>query len=119
MAMHRMETVGAELTPAGRMPTTVAGDPVQALTVLYEDERVEIGVWKCTPGSFTTFWDGRMESIQVLAGDGTLTEEDGTRHELTPGAFIVMEAGARGTWEIRETLMKSYTIVHGASASGA
>lgn len=46
----------------------------------------------------------------MIAGDGTLIEEDGTRHALTPGALVVMPAGARGTWEIRETLVKSYTI---------
>lgn len=111
MAMHRMETAGAALTPAGRKATTIAGDPHEAWTALYEDERVEVGVWECTPGSFTSFWDGRTETIHVISGDGTLIEEDGTRHELTPGALVVMPAGARGTWEIRETLVKSYTIV--------
>lgn len=108
--IQRMETAGADLTPAGRKATTIAGDPVESWTALYEDEVVEVGVWQCTPGSFTSFWDGKIEAIHVIAGDGTLIEEDGTRHALRPGALVVMPAGARGTWEIRETLVKSYTI---------
>ncbi|MBB4662108.1 cupin domain-containing protein [Conexibacter arvalis] len=116
MSIHRMESEGVELRLVGRKPTTIAGDPVESLAELYDDGRVSVGVWQCTPGSFTSFWDGRCESIVILAGDGTLTEEDGTAHELTPGAMFVMPAGTRATWAIRETLVKSYTVTQVAAS---
>lgn len=109
-SIQSMDTTGAEMELIGRKATTVAGDPVESYKALYSRDGVEAGIWKCTPGSFTTFWDGRNETVQILAGEGTLTEENGTSHELKPGAFVVMPAGARATWEIRETLVKSYTI---------
>ena len=40
----------------------------------------------------------------VVAGDGVLVEDDGTRIEVTPGSVIALPSGWSGTWDIRRRL---------------
>jgi hypothetical protein len=49
--------------------------------------------------------------MYFLAGDATITDADGTPHEILPGAAIMLNDGWRGAWEIRETVRKVYVIV--------
>jgi uncharacterized protein len=48
---------------------------------------------------------------QVLSGSATLVGEDGQRVELAGGSTIVLPDGWKGTWEIHETLRKTYVII--------
>jgi uncharacterized cupin superfamily protein len=40
----------------------------------------------------------------ILAGDGFLAEDDGTRHELTPGSVVALPSRWSGTWDIRHAV---------------
>ncbi|MCV7161165.1 DUF861 domain-containing protein [Mycolicibacterium brisbanense] len=68
------------------------------------------GIWECTPGSFDSARTGDTELMHFIAGAGTITTADGTVHEIRPGVVLVAPDGWRGTWVIRETVRKVYTI---------
>jgi uncharacterized cupin superfamily protein len=90
----------------------LAGSPTTSTLALREDERVELGFWQVTPGEFTTIRAGFDEFITVLEGEGDLIHDDGTVYPLRAGATLLLEDGWSGRWVIRQTLTKSYTIVH-------
>jgi uncharacterized cupin superfamily protein len=55
------------------------------------------------PGQYPWDPDGHGFFAFVLAGDGFLVDNDGTRHEFTPGAVIALPSSWSGTWDIRRT----------------
>jgi uncharacterized protein len=99
-----------ELTVRGVHTGVRAGTPVESVHVLHSDEGGRSGVWECTPGSFESTRSGTAELMHFLAGAGTITTADGTVHEIRPGVVLVAPDGWRGTWDIRETVRKVYTI---------
>ncbi|MBT2231048.1 DUF861 domain-containing protein [Nonomuraea sp. NEAU-A123] len=48
---------------------------------------------------------------QILAGRATLTGEDGQTVELAPGSTVVLPDGWRGTWDVHETIRKTYVTI--------
>ena len=68
------------------------------------------GVGECTPGRFESARDGDTELMHFVSGKGTITSADGTVHDIRPGAVLIAPNGWRGTWDIRETVRKVYTI---------
>jgi uncharacterized cupin superfamily protein len=99
-----------ELTIRGLHRGTLTGAPVESVHQLYGDAGGRSGVWECTPGSFDSARNGDTELMHFLAGAGTITSADGTVHEIRPGVALVAPDGWRGTWVIRETVRKVYTI---------
>ena len=86
------------------------GNPQASVLELYRDDVVECGVWEVTPGVFASEKDGIGEHMHVLAGDATVTSDDGSTVELRPGVTFVARPGWHGTWEVRETVRKIYVI---------
>ncbi len=99
-----------ELTVRGPRTPALAGTPVESVHVLHSDAGGRSGIWECTPGSFDSARNGDTELMHFLAGAGTITTADGTVHEIRPGVVLVAPDGWRGTWMIRETVRKVYTI---------
>jgi uncharacterized cupin superfamily protein len=99
-----------ELTVRGPHTGARAGTPVESVHVLHSDAGGRSGVWECTPGSFDSARNGDTELMHFLSGAGTITTADGTVHEICPGVVLVAPDGWRGTWDIRETVRKVYTI---------
>lgn len=98
------------LTVLGRRTPALAGAPVESVRVLHRDEGGRSGVWECTPGRFDSAREGDTELMHFVAGEGTITSADGTVHEIRPGVVLVAPDGWRGTWDIRKTVRKVYTI---------
>jgi len=92
-------------------PGATAGDPRESLLQLSDDGRVQIGIWECTPGSFPSARDGYSEFMLFLAGEATITDDDGTRHRIGPGTAMRVPDGWLGSWEIRDTVRKVYVGV--------
>jgi uncharacterized cupin superfamily protein len=88
----------------------VSGSPIATVRELYRDDHVQAGVWQVTPGVFAGANDGFGEHMQILAGEGTVTSEDGSSVEMRPGVTFVARSGWRGQWEVRETIRKVYVI---------
>ncbi len=89
----------------------ISGEPADGFVALVDEHGVESGVWTCTPGVFDAAWNGRWEVFHVLAGAGRLVEPDGTIHPIEPGVLVHLRSGARGRWEITETVVKAYVVV--------
>jgi len=95
----------ADLVQADVLPSAAAapGSPTDADTVIFDgpDGRCDIrsrepGQYPWAPGEHGFF-------AVVLAGDGFLVDNDGTRHEFTPGSVIALAGSWSGTWDIRRT----------------
>jgi uncharacterized cupin superfamily protein len=99
-----------ELSEPTAHPLATAGDPHESYFSAYVDGQNECGIWECTPGRFPGAPEGINEMMHILSGRVTLTEEDGTRHELSAGSMFVMLDGWRGEWEVHETVRKVYAI---------
>jgi uncharacterized cupin superfamily protein len=100
------------LRTSGPREGATAGAPVESEFELYNDGRVELGVWECTPGEFPSVKDGITEQMLFLSGDATISGDDSTSYEVRPGSLLVTPDGWRGTWQIRDTVRKVYTIWH-------
>ena len=105
------DIANASLTVVGPKAGATAGDPVESTLELSDDGRVQTGIWECSPGAFPSARGGYSEVMTFVAGDATITDEDGTEHPIGAGTTIVLNDGWRGSWTIRETVRKVYVIV--------
>lgn len=99
-----------ELTVLGPRIPACAGAPVESVHVLHRNVAGRSGIWECTPGRFNSARNGDTELMHFIAGAGTITTADGMVHDIRPGVVLVAPDGWRGTWDIRETVRKVYTI---------
>jgi uncharacterized cupin superfamily protein len=93
-------------------PTGVSGDPMERSKTLWKspDGTVMIGVWECTPGTFTATREGYSEVAHITRGKFSLTTPDGVTTEHGPDDLVVTNEGWRGTWVITETVRKVWVI---------
>lgn len=100
-----------ELEPADLDPSQVVeGDPRVADRVVWSspDGRRLRGVWEHTPGVST---DIEVDELfVVIAGRATIEVEGGPTFEVGPGDLGVLQAGARTTWRVHETLRKVFQV---------
>lgn len=99
-----------ELASRGPREPVLAGTPEEWVQVLHSNPTGRSGIWECTPGRFESSRNGDTELMYFLAGDATITSSDGTAYEIRPGVVLVAPDGWHGTWDIRETVRKVYTI---------
>jgi uncharacterized cupin superfamily protein len=103
--------------PAGTpRPVVVEGAPMEASVSLWAHDRLDVGVWECTPGVFPFRRDGYQEVFCVLSGRATLEVDGaeagaGQRFELVPGAMVLTPSGATGRWHVHETVRKAYVTI--------
>jgi uncharacterized cupin superfamily protein len=90
-----------------------SGSPTASTLTLHSTKAAEFGLWYSTPGAFTTNHEGYEEYFHVIEGEGELVRDDGWRIPLIAGTIVYLEAGWRGRWVIRKTIIKSYTTVAG------
>lgn len=101
-----------EFTP--KATATTAG--LQEATLeLWSRDSLDVGVWEATPGTFTAVRDEFHEVCQILSGSATITTAGGNPSMVGAGDTIIMPAGWKGTWEIHETIRKTYVILSGVA----
>ena len=109
--IHEADAASLDLPPAAPKPTSSTGQTETSVTLWKSvDEAVELGVWECSPGTFTARRDGYDEVAQILFGAATVTTTDGHTVELGPGSVLVTPAGWTGTWTVHELIRKTYII---------
>jgi len=93
-------------------PTTLTAGQQEASTILWKspDNSVLIGVWECTPGTFTATRDGYAEVAHIIAGRCTLTTAAGVTTAHGPGDLVVTNEGWSGQWVVHETVRKLFII---------
>jgi uncharacterized protein len=89
----------------------ISGEPVESKLVLYADRFTEIGIWEVTPGSFPASKDGVCELMQFVAGSATIVDANGETI-VEPGTVMFTPDGWSGTWNVRETVRKTYALHH-------
>ena len=96
------------LTPTPLDPAQVqAGDPAVATYALLEEAH-EVLVWEHTGGTSTDV--EADEVFVVVSGRATVVVEGGPTLTLEPGTVGFLDAGARTTWSVHETLRKVYVL---------
>lgn len=94
----------------------VSGHPEASTVSIVEAAGIQMGLWKVTPGVFSTDHAGYIEFIHILDGVGRLVSETGEVTDLNAGVTTVTPIGWRGHWEIDDTLTKVFTILQGEDA---
>ena len=128
-AWHIRETIRKvylHTTPVPPLPTTVVasafrptdrvlearppvagdapGSPADTDGLIFDGPDGRCDIRARAPGQYAWAPDGHAFFAVVLAGDGFLIDDDGTRHELTPGTALALPSGWSGTWDIREAV---------------
>lgn len=99
-----------ELEDWGPLPEATAEPMATAGTKLWTGDGVlEVGLWKCAPGPSRWVFETN-ESITVLEGRMTVSEEGGQTYDINAGDSAVFAKGWTGTWDIHETILKVYTV---------
>jgi uncharacterized protein len=76
------------------------------------DHRLYSGVWRCEPGHWRIeMAEGEQELFTVLAGRCRVHRDDGSFQEAGPGEAIFIPSAFRGSFEVLETVTKTYAIV--------
>ncbi|MEK6720252.1 MAG: cupin domain-containing protein [Chloroflexota bacterium] len=104
-----------DLEPYGPRIGADRGTPQTSGRILHAsaDGSIEVGIWECTPGGWSIEDRPNTETVMILRGRATITDADGTRHELVAGMSLTLPVGWTGRWEIHETLRKVYVTITG------
>lgn len=89
----------------------LSGEPSASTLVLYTDYGTDAGLWKVTPGEFTTTLNGYREFIHIIGGHGQLIDDQGQEINLQAGTVVALPEGWTGRWKVHTELIKSYSIV--------
>jgi uncharacterized cupin superfamily protein len=74
--------------------------------------QVDGGVWRCEPGHWRiAMGANEIELFTVLAGRCRVHAADGSFQECRPGEALIIPAGFVGSFEVLETVTKTYMIV--------
>lgn len=106
---------GAPQTDHPRPERLLRGNPRRETWNLVDEPvggRLYVGVWRCEPGHWRIeMAANERELFTVLAGRCRVHADDGSFEEAGPGEAIVIPAGFRGSFEVLQTLTKTYAIV--------
>jgi uncharacterized protein len=103
----------AELSPAPiRADWIIAGQPLARNRALYasSDGMTSAYLWDCTAGRFNWFYE-LDEVICLLAGEITVTDAAGTRHNLKAGDVFLFPAGSRFEWSV-DSYVRKIALLH-------
>ncbi|MDH0288186.1 cupin domain-containing protein [Pseudomonas sp. GD04087] len=104
-------TAGFEL-PAPQPVKEPLGAPVSSTATHAEEGEGGLltGVWECTPGRWRRQVLSR-EFSHFVSGHCLFIPDDGEPIELRAGDAVLFPANCQGTWDIRETVRKSFVII--------
>ncbi|MFN0184830.1 MAG: cupin domain-containing protein [Aquabacterium sp.] len=112
---------GAPEVDQPRPDRRIAGSPQRetwnSVDTAVGGSRLYCGVWRCEPGHWRIeMGAGEHELFTVLAGHCRVHAEDGTHQAAGPGEAVFIPAGFRGSFEVLETVTKTYAIVAPAAS---
>jgi uncharacterized cupin superfamily protein len=95
----------ALVDPPGQIPSP--GREHEAFTS--PDGAFTTGFWEREPDTWS-FERPYHEVALILEGEADIEEPDGTIHTVRAGDVLITPKGSKGTWRIRETIVKFYAI---------
>jgi len=89
----------------------VEGRPTMKTWILHtsNDGSMISGIWTATPGTYHATYS-EYEFVHLIEGRITITPEGEESLDVGPGDAFVVEAGFKGTWQIREAVVKHFDI---------
>ncbi|TRZ60993.1 cupin domain-containing protein [Pseudomonas alloputida] len=75
------------------------------------DGRGSTGIWECTPGRFRR-QVAQAEYSYIVSGAGSFTPNGAEPVHFSAGDALYFEANSQGTWDILETVRKTYLILN-------
>lgn len=106
-----LDVLTAELQPTGSMAGAAPDTALTSELILAQDGRVESGIWEVSPGIFHAVHGSYIEVMHFVAGAATITADDGEVYDIAPGVVLKVPAGWTGTWEVRQTVRKTYLLL--------
>lgn len=104
------DATSIELEDWGPLPEATSEPMATAGKKLWTaDGILEVGLWKCAPGPSRWVFETN-ESITMLEGRMTVTEDGGRTYDIKAGDSAVFAKGWSGTWDIHDTVLKVYTV---------
>jgi uncharacterized cupin superfamily protein len=94
------------VNPPGEIPSP--GREREAFTS--DDGVFTTGFWEREPDTWS-FERTYHEVALILEGEADIEEPDGTIHTVRAGDVLITPKGSKGTWWIREKVVKFYAIV--------
>jgi uncharacterized cupin superfamily protein len=98
-------------TPSPPLPESVvpcaflpAGDVLESEAVVFDGPDGYCAISEFQPGEYPGVPDAHGSFVYVISGEATVTDQDGTRHELTAGSVLTLPSGWAGTWDIHQTI---------------
>jgi uncharacterized cupin superfamily protein len=82
-------------------PAAAPGSRSDADTVIFDGPDGRCDIRSRAPGQYPQAPGDHGFFAFVLAGDGFLVGDDGTRHDFSPGGVIALPGGWSGGWDIR------------------
>ena len=72
---------------------------------------VDCGIWRCEPGHWRiAFGPTQRELFTVIQGRCRIHDAQGGHEEAGPGEALYLPPGFEGSFEVLETVIKSYMI---------
>ncbi|CAG7604984.1 cupin domain-containing protein [Leucobacter soli] len=105
------DTANIDLGAKAEKPNATIPGTADAAVTVWEDDRIDTGLWECTPGAFAATRVGYTEICTILSGTVTLEVEGAEPELFGPGDVMVTPSGWEGTWIVHEPLRKHYTII--------
>lgn len=110
--LFREQNTAAEIDYP-RPERLVTGNPKRTTWNHFTNASGEIysGVWSSEIGSWRIeMSEHEDEYFYVISGNGALIQDDGQVREFGVGDAVIIPAGFKGIFEVRETLSKHYVI---------
>ena len=88
------------------------GQPVAvtSTTSVQRSDGVETGIWEYTPGRWRRQIT-QQEFCHFIKGRCTFTPDDGEPLVIEAGDALMLPANSTGTWDIQETVRKTYVLI--------
>ncbi|RJG09207.1 cupin domain-containing protein [Pseudomonas cavernicola] len=83
---------------------------IASTTSVERPDGVETGIWECTPGR----WRRQIvqqEFCHFIQGRCTFTPDGGEPLQIQAGDALMLPANSTGTWDIQETVRKTYVLI--------
>lgn len=107
---HDTTTIG--LSEHQPKPTALTEGLTEAELQIWQNGKIETGIWEGSVGDFTAERNGYSEICSILSGRVLIEAEGAEPEQFGPGDIIAMPSGWKGVWRIQEPLRKHYTIIN-------
>jgi uncharacterized cupin superfamily protein len=93
--------------------TSATGEPVEREHVAFNNDtgNMSVGIWECETAEFDMEPFSIHEFVHVLEGAATITEGDGTTHNVKAGDSFFIPKGTECQWQVPTYIKKYYAQI--------